>query len=177
VFGVRLGKLKVTLWYLCIVLWCDGSNWSVIDLWSVYDNILQTHILVLSYQCTRCVCLSPETAININITSTDQPIFINLCVKIMSFKTCEVGAITGGPTSSYAATGIPLEFISAHKPPHPATKWFQQGGDTIKEVYIVIHLWNMHGEMRNAHKILLAKSVAKRWSEKPRNMEIILKSV
>jgi hypothetical protein len=28
----------------------------------------------------------------------------------------------GGPTSSYAAADIALEFIGAHKPPHPATK-------------------------------------------------------
>jgi hypothetical protein len=34
----------------------------------------------------------------------------------------------GGPTSSYAAASIALEFIGAHKPPHPATKCFQQGG-------------------------------------------------
>jgi hypothetical protein len=32
-----------------------------------------------------------------------------------------------GPTSSYAAAGIALEFIGAHKPPHPATKCFRQG--------------------------------------------------
>jgi hypothetical protein len=38
----------------------------------------------------------------------------------------------GGLTSSYAAAGIALEFIGAHKPPHPATKVFQQGGDTIE---------------------------------------------
>jgi hypothetical protein len=38
----------------------------------------------------------------------------------------------GGPTSSYAAARIALEFIGAHKPPHPATKCFQQGGDTIE---------------------------------------------
>jgi hypothetical protein len=38
----------------------------------------------------------------------------------------------GGPTCSYAASGIALEFIGAHKPPHPATKCFWQGRDTIK---------------------------------------------
>jgi hypothetical protein len=37
-----------------------------------------------------------------------------------------------GPTSSYAAAGIALEFIGAHKPPHTATQCFRQGGDTIK---------------------------------------------
>jgi hypothetical protein len=40
----------------------------------------------------------------------------------------------GGPTSSYAAAGIALEFIVAHKPPHPATNCFRQGGDTIEGV-------------------------------------------
>jgi hypothetical protein len=30
----------------------------------------------------------------------------------------------GGPTNSYAAAGIALEFIGAHKPPRPATKCF-----------------------------------------------------
>jgi hypothetical protein len=39
----------------------------------------------------------------------------------------------GGPTNSYAAAGIALEFIGALKPPHPATKRFRQGGDTIEE--------------------------------------------
>jgi hypothetical protein len=38
----------------------------------------------------------------------------------------------GGSTSSYAAAGIALEFIGAHKPPHPATKCFRQGGDTFE---------------------------------------------
>jgi hypothetical protein len=38
----------------------------------------------------------------------------------------------GGPTSSYAATSIAFKFIGAHKPPHPATKCFRQGRDTIK---------------------------------------------
>jgi hypothetical protein len=38
----------------------------------------------------------------------------------------------GRSTSSYAATGIALEFIGAHKPTHTATKCFQQGGDTIE---------------------------------------------
>jgi hypothetical protein len=38
----------------------------------------------------------------------------------------------GGPTSSYAAAGIALEFTGAHKLPHPATKCFRQGGDTIQ---------------------------------------------
>jgi hypothetical protein len=38
----------------------------------------------------------------------------------------------GGPTSSYAAAGIALEFIGAHMPPHPTTKCFLQDGDTIK---------------------------------------------
>jgi hypothetical protein len=38
----------------------------------------------------------------------------------------------GGPTSSYAAASIALQFIGAHKPPHPATKCFGQGGDTIE---------------------------------------------
>jgi hypothetical protein len=31
----------------------------------------------------------------------------------------------GGPTSSYAATGIALEFTGAHKSPHLATKYFR----------------------------------------------------
>jgi hypothetical protein len=39
----------------------------------------------------------------------------------------------GGPTSSYAAAGIALGFIGVHKPSHPATESFQQGGDTIDE--------------------------------------------
>jgi hypothetical protein len=38
----------------------------------------------------------------------------------------------GGPTSIYATASIALEFIVAHKPPHPATKCFRQGGDTIE---------------------------------------------
>jgi hypothetical protein len=38
----------------------------------------------------------------------------------------------GGPTSSYAAAGIALEFIGTHKHPHPATKCFRQGGNTIE---------------------------------------------
>jgi hypothetical protein len=29
----------------------------------------------------------------------------------------------GGPTSSYVAADVALEFIGAQKPPHPATKW------------------------------------------------------
>jgi hypothetical protein len=45
----------------------------------------------------------------------------------------------GGPTSSYAAADIALEFIGAHKPPHPATECFQQGGDTIEGVIIMIY--------------------------------------
>jgi hypothetical protein len=38
----------------------------------------------------------------------------------------------GGPTSSYAAAGIALEFTGAHKLPHPATKCLLQGGDAIE---------------------------------------------
>jgi hypothetical protein len=38
----------------------------------------------------------------------------------------------GGPTSSYAAASMVLEFTGAHKPPHPATKCVQQGEDTIE---------------------------------------------
>jgi hypothetical protein len=38
----------------------------------------------------------------------------------------------GGPTSSYAAASIALEFIGAYKPPHPVTKCFRQVGDTIE---------------------------------------------
>jgi hypothetical protein len=38
----------------------------------------------------------------------------------------------GGPTSSYAAADIDLEFTGAHKPPHPATDCFRQGRDTIE---------------------------------------------
>jgi hypothetical protein len=38
----------------------------------------------------------------------------------------------GGRTSTYVATGIGLEFIGAHKAPHPATECFRQGGDTIE---------------------------------------------
>jgi hypothetical protein len=46
----------------------------------------------------------------------------------------------GGPTSSYAAAGIALEFIVEHKPPHTATKCFRQGGDIIKgDLHISIH--------------------------------------
>jgi hypothetical protein len=37
-----------------------------------------------------------------------------------------------GPTSSYAAPGIALLFIGAHKPPHPATYFFRQGADNIE---------------------------------------------
>jgi hypothetical protein len=44
----------------------------------------------------------------------------------------------GGPTSSYAAAGIALEFIGAHKPPQPATKCFRQDGDTIKGVICLL---------------------------------------
>jgi hypothetical protein len=38
----------------------------------------------------------------------------------------------GGPTSSYAAAGIALEFIVAHK---RITQQQRQGGDTIEGVY------------------------------------------
>jgi hypothetical protein len=38
----------------------------------------------------------------------------------------------GGPASSYAAASITLDFIGAHKPPHPTAKCFRQGGDTIE---------------------------------------------
>jgi hypothetical protein len=38
----------------------------------------------------------------------------------------------GGPTSSYAAAGIGLEFVGAHKSPHPTTKCIRQGGDIIE---------------------------------------------
>jgi hypothetical protein len=38
----------------------------------------------------------------------------------------------GGATSSCAAAGKALELIVAHKPPNPATNYFQQGGDTIE---------------------------------------------
>jgi hypothetical protein len=43
----------------------------------------------------------------------------------------------GGPTSSYTAAGIALVFIGAHKLPHPATKCFRQGGDTIEGAIIM----------------------------------------
>jgi hypothetical protein len=46
----------------------------------------------------------------------------------------------GGPTSSYAAAGIALEFIGAHKPPHPAAECFRQGGDTIEGEYVPVYL-------------------------------------
>jgi hypothetical protein len=47
----------------------------------------------------------------------------------------------GGPTSSYAAAGIALEFIVVHKPPHPARKCFRQGGgDTIERAVNIIVL-------------------------------------
>jgi hypothetical protein len=45
----------------------------------------------------------------------------------------------GGPTSSYTAAGIALEIIGAHKPLHPATKCFRQGGDTIEGVRVITH--------------------------------------
>jgi hypothetical protein len=38
----------------------------------------------------------------------------------------------GVPTSSYATAGVALEFIGAHKHPHPVTKCFRQGGDNIE---------------------------------------------
>jgi hypothetical protein len=41
----------------------------------------------------------------------------------------------GGPACSYAAADIALEFIGAHKPPHPTTECFGQGGDTIEGVW------------------------------------------
>jgi hypothetical protein len=41
----------------------------------------------------------------------------------------------GGLTSSYIAL---LEFIGAYKPPHPATKCFRQGRDTIERSSIPI---------------------------------------
>jgi hypothetical protein len=50
----------------------------------------------------------------------------------------------GGHTSSYAAAGMTLEFIGAHKPPHPATKCFRQGGDTIDENVKSISLSNLN---------------------------------
>jgi hypothetical protein len=37
----------------------------------------------------------------------------------------------GGATSSYAAASKAFELLGTHKPTHPATKCFQQGGDTI----------------------------------------------
>jgi hypothetical protein len=46
----------------------------------------------------------------------------------------------GGPISSYAAAGIALEYIGAHKPPHPATKFFRQGGDTIEGFSYLLHV-------------------------------------
>jgi hypothetical protein len=46
----------------------------------------------------------------------------------------------GGPTSSYAAAGIALEFIGAHKPPHPAGKCCRQGVDTIEGVTYVLNI-------------------------------------
>jgi hypothetical protein len=44
----------------------------------------------------------------------------------------------GDPTSSFAAADIALEFTGAHKPPHPATEGFRQGGDTIEGGPIVL---------------------------------------
>jgi hypothetical protein len=38
----------------------------------------------------------------------------------------------GGPTSSYAVDGKALELIGAHKPSHPATEGFRQGGETME---------------------------------------------
>jgi hypothetical protein len=40
----------------------------------------------------------------------------------------------GGPTSNYAAAGTASELNGAHKPPHPASKYFRQGGDTVEGV-------------------------------------------
>jgi hypothetical protein len=37
-----------------------------------------------------------------------------------------------GAISSYATTDIAFDFMGAHKLPHPATKRFRQGGDTIQ---------------------------------------------
>jgi hypothetical protein len=48
----------------------------------------------------------------------------------------------GGPTSSYAAADIALVFIVVHKPPHPATRCFWQGGDTIEGGNMPIQLLN-----------------------------------
>jgi hypothetical protein len=38
----------------------------------------------------------------------------------------------GGPNSSYTTAVIAYKFIGAHKPLHPETKCFWQGGDTIE---------------------------------------------
>jgi hypothetical protein len=38
----------------------------------------------------------------------------------------------GDAISSYATTDIAFDFMDAHKLPHPATKRFRQGGDTIQ---------------------------------------------
>jgi hypothetical protein len=55
----------------------------------------------------------------------------------------------GGPISCYAAPGIALEFIGAHKPPHPATKCFRQGGDTIEGVAITTFTPNFGNHVSN----------------------------
>jgi hypothetical protein len=44
----------------------------------------------------------------------------------------------GDPTSSNTAAGTAFEFNGAHKPPLPATKCFQYGGDTIEEVIFTL---------------------------------------
>jgi hypothetical protein len=65
---------------------------------------------------------------------------------------------TGDPTSSYAAAGIALEFIGAHKPPHPATECFRQCGDpsrgnffisTTETIYCGITRWEANVQVHH----------------------------
>jgi hypothetical protein len=49
-----------------------------------------------------------------------------------------------GPTSSYVTAGIAFEFIVHTSPPHPATKCFRQGGDTIEGECFLLTFLNCH---------------------------------
>jgi hypothetical protein len=51
----------------------------------------------------------------------------------------------GDPPSSSTAAGIAFKFSGAYKPPHPSTKYFQQGGDTIAGELEVLS-WYFHVE-------------------------------
>jgi hypothetical protein len=62
----------------------------------------------------------------------------------------------GGRTSSYDAASIALVFIVVHKPPHPATKCFRQGGDTMRGL---LHYFSLKTESRSYEVTRICQSV------------------